>query len=257
MSVADYLFRRGRRAASGRSYTAQCVGLTPLQVAAAHYQNRSSFLANGDSVMMHELPPLPYAYNALEPYIDAVTMRLHHQKHHAGYVENLNKALAPHAELRDRSAAWLLANLQQLPEDIRTAVQRNAGGHLNHSVFWQTMLPAKDFTPPVDSLASAIERDFGSLGAMQEQFDTAGKGLFGAGWVWLVRNRNGRLEIVTTAGHDTPMPQGLTPLVLNDVWEHAYYLHYQNRRAEYLNLWWNIVNWPEVMRRHDESNHQF
>ncbi|MEO8302694.1 MAG: superoxide dismutase [Betaproteobacteria bacterium] len=206
----------------------------------------------------HVLPPLPYAYSALEPCIDAHTMTLHHDKHHASYVEKLNAALAPYAELRRRSAAWLLVNGDSVPELVRAAVQNNAGGHLNHSFFWQSMSPAGG-AGPSGPLAVAIDRAFGSFDTFKAHFVEAGAKVFGSGWVWLVASNKKRtdgsdLEIVTTSGHDNPIRQAKRPLLVNDVWEHAYYLKYENRRPDYLTSWWPIVNWKEVARRFENPN---
>lgn len=221
-------------------------------------QHRSHARQESDKPMLggtkHTLPALPYDYAALEPYIDARTMTLHHDKHHAGYVTNLNAALEKYPELRERTADWLLCNLDQVPQDIRTAVHHNAGGHVNHSLFWQAMSPAGGGV--ASSLAEALDRDFGGFEQFKAGFDEAGEKLFGSGWVWLVRDRKngGRLQIITTAGHDNPMMQGLSPILLNDVWEHAYYLKYENRRADYLHGWWSIVNWEEALRRFESSD---
>lgn len=198
----------------------------------------------------HTLPPLPYAYDALEPYIDTRTLTLHHDKHHASYVTNLNMALKKYPELHERTADWLLCNLNQVPQAIRSTVHHNAGGHVNHSLFWQMMSPTGG-----DALAGplldALKRDFGGIAEFKAGFAEAGEKLFGSGWVWLVREQNdeGKLQIMTTAGHDHPMMKGLFPLLVNDVWEHAYYLKYENRRADYLHAWWSIVNWEEIARR--------
>ena len=202
---------------------------------------------------LHVLPPLPYAYTALEPHIDARTMTLHHDKHHAAYLEKLNAALAPYAELRQRSAPWLLQNGDAVPETIRTAVHDNAGGHLNHSLFWRSMSPAGG-AGPTGALAAAIDEAFGGLQQFKDRFDEAGAKVFGSGWVWLVVKRGkgtGKptLEIVTTSGHDSPIQQGKQPLLVNDVWEHAYYLQHQNRRPEYLKSWWPIVDWKKAAHR--------
>jgi Fe-Mn family superoxide dismutase len=211
----------------------------------------------------HVLPPLPYAYAALEPHIDARTMTLHHDKHHAAYVEKLNAALEPYAELRRRSAHWLLQNNEAIPEAIRTAVHDNAGGHVNHSLFWQSMSPVGGAGPP-GTIAAAMDETFGSLQQFKDRFDEAGAKLFGSGWVWLVATRGKDtakpiLEIVVTSGHHNPIEQGKQPLLLNDVWEHAYYLHYENRRPDYLKSWWSIVNWNRVAERFqhpDEADRQ-
>ncbi len=198
----------------------------------------------------HFLPALPYDVAALEPWIDARTMLLHHGKHHASYVEKLNAALETHPDLQLKTPLWLLLNSAKLPGDIRTAVHNNAGGHVNHSLFWQAMSPAGG-GEPAGPLADAIKRDFGSFEIFRKQFDQAGGALFGSGWVWLVKTRDGgKLEIVVTAGHDHPQMQGRTPVLLNDVWEHAYYLKHENRRPDYLEGWWSVVNWPEAARRY-------
>jgi Fe-Mn family superoxide dismutase len=204
--------------------------------------------------MKHELPQLPYAYAALEPHIDARTMMLHHDKHHGTYVNNLNLALEKLPELQERSAVWLLRNLDKVPEDSRPAVHNNAGGHLNHSLFWRAMSP-KGGAAPTGALGDAIKRDFGSFEQFKTQFENAGEKLFGSGWVWLVRaqKEGGKLQVYTTAGHDNPMMQGHFPLLLNDVWEHAYYRKHENRRADYLNRWWTIANWDEAARRFQVS----
>jgi Fe-Mn family superoxide dismutase len=207
-------------------------------------------------VSKHLLPPLPYAHAALEPYIDARTMMLHHGKHHASYVEKLNTALEAFADLQQKTALWLLLNLRKLPKDIRVAVRNNAGGHVNHSLFWQAMSPGGG-GEPTGALADAIKRDFGGLEKFKARFDEAGEKLFGSGWVWLARTQQdgGRLEVCTTSGHGNPLMQGRFPLLLNDVWEHAYYLKHENRRADYLKGWWPVVNWQEAARRYERSDH--
>ena len=202
----------------------------------------------------HRLPPLPYDPAALEPHIDARTMLLHHGKHHASYVEQLNATLAAFPDLRGKSALWLLLNLGKLPHSIRTAVRHNAGGHVNHSLFWRAM-SASGGGAPAGPLAEAIERDFGSFDLFKARFGEAGAALFGSGWVWLARTRKagGGLEVVTTAGHNNPLMEGRFPLLLNDAWEHAYYLKHENRRAEYLSGWWAVVDWREAARRYERS----
>ncbi|MBO0350404.1 superoxide dismutase [Phormidium pseudopriestleyi FRX01] len=195
-----------------------------------------------------ELPPLPYPYNALEPHIDARTMELHHDRHHASYVSNLNKALENNANLRNQSVESLIRNLNQVPEDIRTTVRNNGGGHVNHSMFWEIMSP-NGGGEPTGAIAQAINETFGSFETFKEQFNQAGSSQFGSGWVWLVRNAQGQLEITSTPNQDSPLMDGQYPIMGNDVWEHAYYLNYQNQRGEYLNSWWNVVNWEEVNRR--------
>lgn len=204
--------------------------------------------------MKHLLPPLPYDFAALEPTINARTMLLHHGKHHAAYVDNLNTMLEAFPVLQQKTALWLLLNLDKLPIDIRVAVRNNAGGHVNHSLFWQTMTPTNGGSAPTGPLAEAIERDFGSFEMFKARFDKAGETLVGSGWVWLVKD-GGPLEIITTADHDNPMTRGYFPILVNDVWEHAYYLKYENRRGEYLKGWWPVVNWQEAARRYAQSGH--
>jgi Fe-Mn family superoxide dismutase len=195
-----------------------------------------------------QLPPLPYAYTALEPYIDAATMRFHHGKHHATYVKNLNAALEKHPELKNKRVEYLIQNLDSLPEDIRKTVRNNGGGHINHSMFWKIMKP-KGGGEPTGAISTAINNNFGSFATFKKQFNQAGTTLFGSGWVWLVRNREGKLEITTTSNQDSPLREGKYPIMGNDIWEHAYYLKYQNRRADYLNAWWNVINWDEINKR--------
>ena len=198
--------------------------------------------------MAFEVPPLPYDYNALEPHIDEETMHLHHDKHHAAYVNNLNTALEKHPELQNKSAEDLLRDLNSVPEDIRTAVRNNGGGHVNHTMFWQIMRP-NGGGEPTGAIAQAINQTFGSFDSFKQQFNDAGVKRFGSGWVWLCRDGSGSLHIESTANQDNPLSQGHTPIFGNDVWEHAYYLKYQNRRPEYLNAWWNVVNWDEINKR--------
>ena len=195
--------------------------------------------------MPFELPKLAYAYTALEPFIDAQTMEIHHSKHHNAYVTNLNKALENYPDLQNRKVEDLLADLGLVPEAIRTAVRNNGGGHYNHSLFWKTMGPSAG-GEPAGKLAKAIEKSFGDFGKFKEEFAKAAMGRFGSGWVWLVKNGNGVLEIVSTPNQDNPVMEGKTPVFGLDVWEHAYYLKYQNRRAEYIDAWWNVVNWNAV-----------
>jgi len=198
--------------------------------------------------MAHTLPPLPYPANALEPHIDAQTMEIHHGKHHNAYVTNLNAALEKAPELANKSLEDLLRNLNAVPEVVRTAVRNNAGGHWNHSQFWQTMGP-NGGGGPTGKLADAINAAFGDFEKFKEAFNAAGAGRFGSGWVWLV-NEGGKLAITSTPNQDNPLMDGKAPPILgNDVWEHAYYLKYQNRRPDYLKAWWNTVNWEEVGRR--------
>lgn len=195
------------------------------------------------------LTELPYAHAALEPHIDAHTLKIHHTAHHASYVQKLNDTLAAHEDLRERSAFWLVLNLDRVPGDIRTAVRNNAGGHVNHCLFWHAMAPGNSKCPG-GALAAAIERDFGGFDAFKSAFVDAGKKVFGSGWVWLVGDQDGKLQVATTQGHDNPAAEGLFPVLVNDVWEHAYYLKHQNQRASYLEGWWPVVDWDEAARRY-------
>ena len=197
--------------------------------------------------MAHELPPLPYDYDALEPHIDARTMEIHHTKHHNTYVTKLNGALASHSDLGDTPVDELIADLAALPEAIRTAVRNNGGGHSNHTMFWQVMAPTGGGAP-TGNVANAIDAAFGSFDAFKEQFAAAGAGRFGSGWVWLL-NSGGSLSIESTPNQDTPIMEGKTAILGLDVWEHAYYLSYQNRRPDYIAAWFNTINWDEVNRR--------
>ncbi|MBZ5648263.1 MAG: superoxide dismutase [Acidobacteriia bacterium] len=201
--------------------------------------------------MAHTLPELPYAFSALEPHIDAKTMEIHHDKHHAAYVNNLNAALEKHPELQKETVEELLRNLNSVPEDIRTAVRNNAGGHSNHSMFWTIMAPQAG-GPASGRVADAVKETFGEFGQFQEKFNDAGAKRFGSGWVWLVGNKSGKIEIISTANQDSPLMDGLFPIMGNDVWEHAYYLKYQNRRPDYLKAWWSVVNWEAVNKRFEE-----
>jgi superoxide dismutase, Fe-Mn family len=198
-----------------------------------------------------KLPPLTYDYNALEPHIDATTMKFHHDKHHAAYVKNLNAAVDKYPALKSKTVEELLMNLDKLPKDIQTTVRNNGGGHFNHSMFWQIMAP-KSGGVPTGSIATRIKSQFGTFDAFKTQFNDAGTKLFGSGWVWLV-NQKGKLQIITTPNQDSPITQGLFPIMGNDVWEHAYYLNYQNRRPDYLAAWWNVINWTEVNKRFEKS----
>lgn len=202
--------------------------------------------------MAYEVPSLPYDYTALEPHIDEQTMHLHHDKHHQAYVNNLNAAIEKHPELGSKSPEELLKNLDSIPEDIRVAVRNNGGGHVNHSMFWQIMGP-NGGGEPTGALADAITSAFGSFDALKTQFNDAGAKRFGSGWAWLVKSSDGALKVVSTANQDNPISEGLTPILGNDVWEHAYYLKYQNRRPEYLTAWWNTVNWAEVGKRFEQG----
>jgi Fe-Mn family superoxide dismutase len=200
--------------------------------------------------MPHSLPALPYAFDALEPHIDAQTMQIHHGKHHQTYVTNLNAALDKHAGLHNESLEGLLAGLSKVPEDIRTAVRNNGGGHWNHTQFWGWMAPNAG-GEPTGKLANAISGAFGDFAKFQEQFAAGGAGRFGSGWVWLIR-KDGKLSITSTPNQDNPLMDGVSAndIVLGlDVWEHAYYLKYQNRRPDYIKAWWNTVNWSGISSR--------
>jgi superoxide dismutase, Fe-Mn family len=200
--------------------------------------------------MAFELPPLPYPTNALEPVIDAKTMEIHHGKHHAAYVNNLNNAIKGHADLESESAIDLITDLAAVPEAIRTAVRNNAGGHVNHSLFWTLLTPGGSKTP-TGKLAADITAKFGSFDDFKAKFEDAGVKRFGSGWVWLVK-KGGALEIISTPNQDNPVmaEYGATPIFGNDVWEHAYYLSYQNRRPDYLKAWWGVLNWDEVAKQY-------
>jgi Fe-Mn family superoxide dismutase len=198
--------------------------------------------------MPHELPPLPYEYDALEPHIDAKTMEIHHGKHHQAYVTNLNAALEG-TEWSDQPLEQVLASLDALPEDKRAAVRNNGGGHWNHTFFWQIMGPDGGGEPSGE-LAQAIESTFGGVDQLKSQVNDAGVKRFGSGWTWLVRDSGGALSVVSTPNQDSPVMEGQTPIVGIDVWEHAYYLKYQNRRPDYLEAWWNVVDWDAVAKRY-------
>ena len=197
--------------------------------------------------MAFTLPALPYAYDALTPYIDEETMHLHHEKHHNTYITNVNAALEKHPELAEKTIEELLADLNSVPEDIRTAVRNNGGGHANHSLFWTVLAPNAG-GEPTGAVKDGIEEAFGSFDAMKEKFTAAAVGRFGSGWAWLVVS-DGKLEITSTPNQDSPISEGKTPILGLDVWEHAYYLNYKNVRPEYIKAFWNLVNWDEVNRR--------
>jgi Fe-Mn family superoxide dismutase len=199
--------------------------------------------------MTHELPKLPYDFSALEPHIDTRTMAIHHDKHHQAYVNNLNKALEGYEDLQDKSVTALLGDLDAVPESIRTAVRNNGGGDLNHTLFWQGMSP-KGGGEPSGGLAEAIEAAFGSFGEFKEELSKAAATFFGSGWAWLCMNSEGELLVTTTPGHDNPLYEGLFPILVLDVWEHAYYLKFENRRADYIAAWWNVVDWRSAAAAH-------
>lgn len=198
--------------------------------------------------MAHELPPLPYPNNALEPHIDAKTMEIHHDKHHATYVTKLNEALDKHPELKSKSVEELLTGINAIPDDIRGAVRNHGGGHLNHSIFWKNLSP-KGGGQPTGGLADAIKATFGSFDDFKKKFADAAAGRFGSGWAWLCTDRSGKLVIKDFPNQDNPLMEGLRPILGLDVWEHAYYLKYQNRRPDYIAAFWNLVNWPDVAER--------
>lgn len=202
--------------------------------------------------MAFTLPPLPYPYNALEPYIDAQTMEIHHTKHHQAYINNVNKALEGYPELQQKSIEDLLRGINTIPEAIRTTVRNNGGGHANHSLFWTIMKPQGGGVPSGE-LAEAINATFGSFEAFKEKFSAEAAGRFGSGWAWLVVDENGKLQVYSTPNQDSPYMQGHTPILGLDVWEHAYYLKYQNRRPEYIQNWWNVVNWDQVAQYYKEA----
>lgn len=197
------------------------------------------------------LAPLPYAYEALEPYIDAQTMHLHHDKHHQTYVDNFNALLDKAPELKNKSVEDILRDLSNVPEAIRTGIRNQGGGVANHNLFWSIMGPNAGGAP-TGALADAIKSTFGDFSQFQEKFNDAGAKQFGSGWAWLVLGASG-LQIISTPNQDSPLSQGLAPIIANDVWEHAYYLKYQNRRAEYLKAWWNVVNWSEANKRFEAA----
>lgn len=202
--------------------------------------------------MAFTLPPLPYPYNALEPHIDERTMQIHHDNHHGAYVKNLNAALEPYPDLQKKSAEELIANLDALPEAVRTPVRNQGGGHVNHTMFWEMLAPG-GATEPTGALAEAITKAFGGLAQFKEQFSKATIGRFGSGWGWLIADKKGALTIESTANQDTPIMTGKTPILGCDVWEHAYYLKYQWRRPDYVAAWWNVVNWTDIGRRYDRA----
>ena len=201
--------------------------------------------------MAFEVPPLPYDYNALEPYIDTQTMQLHHDKHHAAYVNNLNNAVN-NTDFASKNVDDILRNINDVPQTVRAAVQNNAGGHSNHSMFWAIMKP-NGGGEPTGALASAIQQTFGSFDQFKTAFNDAGVKRFGSGWTWLVLDQSGKLSVISTANQDSPLMNGQYPVMGNDVWEHAYYLKYQNRRPEYIAAWWSVVNWDEIARRYQQG----
>ena len=201
--------------------------------------------------MPYQLPPLPYAFDALEPHIDAKTMEIHHDKHHATYVNKLNEALASHPDLQAKSVEDLLRGFDQVPEPVRNAVRNHGGGHANHSLFWEVMGPGGGGNPS-GPIAEALQRDFGSFESFKEKLTNAAANQFGSGWGWLVAS-GGKLDVIARPNQDSPLMEGKTPLLGVDVWEHAYYLKYQNRRPDYLTAWWNTINWQAVSQRYGSA----
>ena len=201
----------------------------------------------------HVLPDLPYAFDALEPAIDARTMEIHHDKHHAAYVNNLNAALKSRDDLAGLSIEELLRSIDRVPDEIRTAVRNNGGGHANHTLFWTVLSPSGGSEAPEGELLTAIEGRFGEFDGFKDAFSKAAMGRFGSGWAWLVVTGAGGVDVYSTPNQDSPLMQGDTPILGLDVWEHAYYLHYQNRRADYVAAWWGVIDWDEVARRYAEA----
>lgn len=220
-----------------------CITLAPTLIAKSNNLGDSQF----------ELRALPYAYDALEPYIDKETMMLHHDKHEKAYLDNLNKAIAKYPELYKKGLEGILKDLNSIPEDVRETVKNNAGGVYNHDFFWSIMSPEKDQTPKGE-LLKAINKEFGSLDNFKTKFKDAALGRFGSGWAWLVLNKDGKLSIISTPNQDSPISQGLTPILGIDVWEHAYYLKYQNKRGDYIDNWWHVVNWKQVEDNYNSNN---
>jgi Fe-Mn family superoxide dismutase len=202
--------------------------------------------------MAHQLPPLPYANNALEPHIDETTMMIHHDRHHNAYVTNLNAALDKHAELHSKSLNDLIGDLNSVPEDIRTAVRNNGGGHANHSLFWETIAPNAGGAP-TGALAAAIDSDLGGFDKFKEAFAAAATTRFGSGWAFLVVGKDGKLKVYSLPNQDSPIMEGETPILGLDVWEHAYYLKYQNKRPDYIQAFFNVINWAEVGKRYEAA----
>lgn len=207
--------------------------------------------SEADSKLPFSLPDLPYKYNALEPFIDTETMKIHHRKHHKAYVDNLNAAVIKYPELKDKSIEELLINLDKLPEDIKDAVRNNGGGHYNHSIFW-TIMGKQSRRQPEGKLMEDIKHNFGSFENFKSEFKSAASKRFGSGWVWLIKDNDGKLMITSTANQDSPIMKGIKPILCLDVWEHAYYLKYKNNRGDYVDYWWNVVNWDEVENRYLE-----
>ena len=254
---AGGLSRRDALKTMGAGAALLAVGAFSGRATAAEASAKSSGVATSTSVtggtsQPFTLPKLAYGYEALEPHIDRQTMEIHHSKHHQAYITNANKALADFPELKDKSAEALLQSLNDVPEKIRTAVRNNVGGHVNHSFFWQTLSPSASGAAPTGELATALSGAFGSVDAFKAQFADAGMKRFGSGWAWL-SVQGGKLKIHSTANQDSPLSEGAVPLLGVDVWEHAYYLHYQNMRADYLKAFWNVVNWDQVAKNYQAA----
>lgn len=209
-------------------------------------------LAEDELLGPFELPPLPYDYDALEPYIDAETMKFHHDKHHAGYTKNLNKAVSQYPELASQSPEDILRSIESVPQDVSTTVRNNGGGYVNHKMFWEIMSPDGG-GEPTGAIAEAITASFGSFAAFKEQFSEAGSKQFGSGWAWLVLDPDQQLKVIMTPNQDSPLMEGMYPVMGLDVWEHAYYLNYRNERVKYIENWWNVVNWDEINRRYQQA----
>ncbi|MFN8419967.1 MAG: superoxide dismutase [Anaerolineae bacterium] len=233
---------------SRRGFLRQSALLAAAVTASSLLPSFGSLKARAQGSGTAALPPLPYAFDALEPYIDAQTMEIHHDKHHAAYVNNLNNALEKYPDWQGKTAEELIADLTAVPEEIRNVVRNNAGGHVNHSLFWLLMSPTGGGEPQGE-LATAISSAFTDFATFKETLGKAATGRFGSGWAWLLLDKDGTLKIASTPNQDSPISEGQTPLLGIDVWEHAYYLKYQNRRADYVTAWWNVVNWQEVSNR--------
>jgi Fe-Mn family superoxide dismutase len=201
--------------------------------------------------MQHTLPQLPYPYDALEPFIDTKTLEIHHGKHHQAYVDKLNTALESYPDLQNKTVEELIASLDAIPEAIRTTVRNNAGGHFSHTLYWNCMGPAKGQGETPETMQNALTESFGTVETFKEQFTAAATNLFGSGWVWLATDASKKFKIVSTQGHDSPLMTGDGPIMVIDIWEHAYYLNYQNRRAEYIQNWWNVLDWNKVAKRYE------
>lgn len=248
--------RKGAKVSSGSGRTASTTKRQPAQTKALPGKKTSPVATQQPMLIVFTLPQLPYGYRALEPYVDAKTMEIHHTKHHQAYIDNLNAALTTHPELRGQTLEKLLTSLDALPEDVRDAVRNNAGGHYNHAMFWQCMMAPDRKGNGWDGgsdFAQALAKKFGSREEFKKKFTAAALSLFGSGWTWLCVDKKGVLTIETTKDQDCPISDGLKPLLCLDEWEHAYYLKYQNRRPDYITAWWNVVNWQYVQQLYDDA----